>query len=53
MMYVMLQWLKEKENKALLQTGVAEVDQVLTVLLSTSMFVGGMLGFILDNTIPG
>ena len=28
-------------------------DQVVTVLLSTSMFVAGALGFILDNTIPG
>ena len=29
------------------------VDQILTVLLSTSMFVGGTIGFVLDNTIPG
>ena len=29
------------------------VDQIITVLLSTSMFVGGTMGFILDNTIPG
>lgn len=33
--------------------GNSELDQVLTVLLSTAMFVGGMLGFILDNTVPG
>ncbi|KAF2359150.1 Xanthine/uracil/vitamin C permease [Trinorchestia longiramus] len=46
-------WLKIAENKATLKTGVPEVDQVLVVLLSTSMFVGGFLGFILDNTIPG
>uniref|UniRef100_A0A3P8TFB7 Solute carrier family 23 member 2 n=1 Tax=Amphiprion percula TaxID=161767 RepID=A0A3P8TFB7_AMPPE len=36
-----------------LQTGVKEVDQVLTTLLTTNMFVGGFLGFFLDNTIPG
>ncbi|XP_048774661.1 solute carrier family 23 member 1-like isoform X2 [Ostrea edulis] len=28
-------------------------DQLLTVLLGTSMFVGGVVGFVLDNTIPG
>lgn len=33
--------------------GVDELDQVLQVLLTTSMFVGGFFGFILDNTIPG
>lgn len=34
-------------------SGVAELDQILTVLLSTEMFVGGFLAFCLDNTIPG
>lgn len=29
------------------------LDQLLSVLLGTSMFVGGTIGFILDNTIPG
>ena len=33
--------------------GNAEFDNVLTVLLSTAMFVGGFTGFILDNIIPG
>lgn len=36
-----------------LPSGVAEVDQILTVLLTTEMFVGGFLAFALDNTIPG
>ncbi|KAM9499913.1 solute carrier family 23 member 1-like isoform 1-T3 [Salvelinus alpinus] len=36
-----------------IQTGAAEVDQILTVLLTTEMFVGGFLAFALDNTIPG
>lgn len=34
-------------------SGVVELDQVLQVLLTTSMFVGGFIGFVLDNTIPG
>lgn len=34
-------------------SGVKEVDQVLHVLFTTHMFVGGFLGFFLDNTIPG
>lgn len=34
-------------------SGVPELDQILTVLLSTEMFVGGFLAFCLDNTIPG
>ncbi|XP_008286187.1 solute carrier family 23 member 1-like [Stegastes partitus] len=41
------------KNPGYLETGVKEVDQVLTVLLTTNMFVGGFLGFFLDNTIPG
>ena len=34
-------------------TGSEVVDQIFSVLLSTSMFVGGLTGFILDNTVPG
>lgn len=33
--------------------GIIQLDQVIQVLLTTGMFVGGLLGFILDNTIPG
>ena len=33
--------------------GCDTVDNVLCVLLSTSMFVGGLIGFTLDNIIPG
>ncbi|XP_040831461.1 solute carrier family 23 member 1 isoform X1 [Ochotona curzoniae] len=36
-----------------INTGVPEVDQILTVLLTTEMFVGGCIAFILDNTVPG
>ena len=33
--------------------GVSEIDQIFTVLLKTSMAVGCIVAFILDNTIPG
>ncbi|KAM6056019.1 solute carrier family 23 member 1 isoform 1-T1 [Chlamydotis macqueenii] len=36
-----------------INTGVPELDQILTVLLTTEMFIGGTIAFILDNTIPG
>ncbi|KAK3524425.1 hypothetical protein QTP70_027968 [Hemibagrus guttatus] len=36
-----------------IKTGVPELDQILTVLLTTEMFVGGFIAFVLDNTIPG
>ncbi|KAM9389282.1 solute carrier family 23 member 1-like [Phaethornis superciliosus] len=41
------------KNSALLETGIIQLDQVIQVLLTTGMFVGGLLGLILDNTIPG
>lgn len=37
----------------LLSPGNDEADRVLTVLLSTAMFVGGFVGCVLDNTVPG
>ncbi|XP_078378058.1 solute carrier family 23 member 2-like isoform X1 [Oculina patagonica] len=36
-----------------IQTGVSQIDQIITVLMSTSMAVGCLVGLILDNTIPG
>ncbi|XP_075457736.1 solute carrier family 23 member 1 isoform X2 [Ascaphus truei] len=36
-----------------IKTGITEVDQILTVLLTTEMFVGGCIAFFLDNTMPG
>ncbi|ELT90298.1 hypothetical protein CAPTEDRAFT_124038 [Capitella teleta] len=42
-----------KETPGVISTGHNEVDKIFTVLLSTSMFVGGLSGFVLDNTIPG
>ena len=40
-------------NDQLSCLGVSEIDQILTVLLSTSMAVGCITALILDNTIPG
>ena len=34
-------------------SGSVELDQVLTVLLTTSMFIGGFVGCLLDNIVPG
>ena len=33
--------------------GSLAADQILTVLLSTNMAVGGITGFLLDNLLPG
>ncbi|KAL4221299.1 hypothetical protein ACF0H5_019562 [Mactra antiquata] len=44
-------WVQEHTNA--IKTGNDIIDQLLTVLFSTNMFVGGLLGFVLDNTIPG
>ncbi|KAM4038994.1 solute carrier family 23 member 2-like [Anomaloglossus baeobatrachus] len=44
-------WLEE--HPGVISTGVNELDQTVTVLLTTKMFVGGFLGCLLDNTIPG
>lgn len=48
---VIPKWVSENPEK--LQTGILQLDQVIQVLLTTGMFVGGFLGFVLDNTIPG
>ena len=34
-------------------SGSSIADQIIEVLLSTSMFVGGFVGFVLDNLLPG
>ncbi|XP_076612790.1 solute carrier family 23 member 1-like [Chaetodon auriga] len=41
------------KNPDFFKTGVQEIDQIVYILLTTHMFVGGFLGFFLDNTIPG
>merc|ERR1712136_533935 len=42
-----------KANPDAIQTGVPDLDKVFYVLLSSAMLLGGMLGFILDNSLPG
>ncbi|KAM6435854.1 solute carrier family 23 member 1-like isoform 1-T3 [Liasis olivaceus] len=44
-------WVENNTEK--LKTGIEPLDQVIQVLLTTGMFVGGFLGFFFDNTIPG
>ena len=38
---------------SLIDAGSVVADQIITVLLTTNMFVGGMIAFLLDNTVPG
>jgi len=38
---------------AVCASGNETVDSICIVLLSTPMFVGGVLGFVMDNVIPG
>ncbi|CAH1793746.1 unnamed protein product [Owenia fusiformis] len=45
------QWLKQ--NPGAIATGSEVADNIFTVLFRTSMFVGGLVGFVLDNSIPG
>ena len=41
------------DHKDSIKTGSLAFDQLIHVLLSTGMFVGGLIGVILDNTVPG
>ncbi|MPC98038.1 Solute carrier family 23 member 1 [Portunus trituberculatus] len=45
------QWLEK--NPDAVQSGYRVIDQGVTSLLKTSLFVGGLTGMVLDNTIPG
>lgn len=44
-------WLDQ--NSALLHTGVKELDSILLVILRNNVFVGGFLGLLLDQLLPG
>merc|ERR1711892_215335 len=48
---VLPKWMEKQENP--IKTGNGTVDNILTVILSSSMFLAMLLGFVLDNTIPG
>ena len=42
-----------EEQEDPINTGSDTMDNILRVILSSSMFLAMLLGFILDNTIPG
>lgn len=48
---VLCQWMQA--HPGVINTGIKELDSTLTVLLSTTILVGGALGCLLDNLIPG
>ena len=52
---VLPKWMEEQANMGHnpIRTGNDTVNNILTVILSSSMFLAMLLGFVLDNTIPG
>lgn len=48
---VLCQWMQA--HPGVINTGIKELDSTLTVLLSTTILVGGCLGCLMDNLIPG
>ena len=46
-------WMETPENKESLKTNVDALDQLFEVLLTTSMFLGGIICMILDLVLPG
>lgn len=48
---VLCQWMQA--NPGQIQTGYEQLDGTLTVLLGTTILVGGVLGCFLDNVVPG
>lgn len=48
---VLCQWMQK--HPGVINTGIETLDSTLSVLLGTTILVGGSLGCILDNFIPG
>lgn len=48
---VLCQWIQNHPNA--INTGIAQIDGTLSVLLGTTILVGGVLGCVMDNLIPG
>lgn len=48
---VLCKWMQA--NPGLINTGINEIDGTLTVLLGTTILVGGCIGCLLDHIIPG
>ncbi|EDV23956.1 uncharacterized protein TRIADDRAFT_26431, partial [Trichoplax adhaerens] len=46
-------WLRTGTNSSVIKTTVKELDQIIVVLLSTNIAIGGLVALILDNVIPG
>lgn len=42
-----------QKNPGLINTGIDALDSTLSVLLSTTILVGGTIGCVLDNLLPG
>ncbi|CAG5117960.1 unnamed protein product [Candidula unifasciata] len=42
-----------EQHPTAINTGIPDLDRVIAVVLGTSMFVGGVMAFLLDNTVPG
>ncbi|XP_006812822.1 solute carrier family 23 member 2-like [Saccoglossus kowalevskii] len=41
------------QNPEVIDTGNTNANQIINVILRNGMIIGGLVGFILDNTIPG
>ena len=52
---VLPKWMAAQQEAGLspIDTGSVTLDSVITVVLTSSMFIAMLLGFILDNTMPG
>ena len=50
---VLPKWMEIEENQKSINTGSVTLDNVITVILTSSMFLAMSLGFVLDNSIPG
>lgn len=40
-------------NAVWIFAGIPEIDQIVYIFLGTPMFLGGAIGFIMDNLLPG
>ena len=52
---VLPKWMAAQQEAGLspINTGSTTLDSIITVVLTSSMFIAMLLGFILDNTMPG
>ena len=52
---VLPKWMQAQQEAGLspIDTGITTLDSIITVVLTSSMFIAMLLGFILDNTMPG